>query len=186
MIDFFLPYSFSNINYDNQSCDLYAIHVWNFSCWNWKICVRCDMAFIEPMHHNKSNIIYLKHIAAATKWPPFSMKMYKFRLRFHWSLFPKVQLTVLDQCWSRWWLSAGQVTSHYLNQGWLIYWCICIYESLGPNELTHCGLVMSYGNIGLGQHGLKQWLAPWQHRAINWTNIHLSVSLSSIHLRAIS
>ena len=43
------------------------------------------------------------------------MKMYKFRLRFHWSLFPRVQLTIF-QHWFRWWLGAGQATSHYLNQ----------------------------------------------------------------------
>ena len=53
---FFLPYSFSNINYDNQCYDVIITYVWNFRCWNSKICVRCDMAFFEPMHHNKSNI----------------------------------------------------------------------------------------------------------------------------------
>ena len=42
-----------------------------------------------------------------TKWPPFPddisnvlswMKMYKFRLRFHWSLLPRVELTILQHC----------------------------------------------------------------------------------------
>ena len=32
------------------------------------------------------------------------------------------------------------MTSHYLNQWWLDYWCI--YASLGLNEFTHCGLVL--------------------------------------------
>ena len=59
-------------------------------------------------------------------------KMYKFRLKFHWSLFPRVQLTI-SQHWFRWWLGADQATSHYLNQWWLIYWRI--YASLGLNEL---------------------------------------------------
>ena len=48
--------------------------------------------------------------------------VYWFRLKYHWSLFPRVQL------------SAGQATSHYLNQWWLVYWRI--YVSLGLNELT--------------------------------------------------
>ena len=49
------------------------------------------------------------------------MKMYKFLLRFLWSLFPRVQLTIF------------QVPSHYLNQWWLDYWHICAILSL--NEL---------------------------------------------------
>ena len=32
----------------------------------FNICVRCDMAFIEPMHHNKPNITYLLTSASAT------------------------------------------------------------------------------------------------------------------------
>ena len=60
------------------------------------------------------------------------MKMFKFRLRFHWSLFPRVQLTVF-QHWFRKWLGAGQATSHYLDQWWLIYWRM--YASLGLIEL---------------------------------------------------
>ena len=61
------------------------------------------------------------------------MKMYKFRLRFHWSLFPRVELTIF-QHWVRLWLGAGQATSHYLNQWWLVYWRI--YASLGLSELN--------------------------------------------------
>ena len=60
------------------------------------------------------------------------MKMFKFRLRFHWRLFPRVQLTIF-QHWFRKWLGAGQATSHYLNQWWLDYWRM--YASLGLNEL---------------------------------------------------
>ena len=48
------------------------------------------------------------------------MKMLEFRLRFHWSLFLRVQLTIF-QHWFRW-LGAGQATSHYLNQWWLVYY----------------------------------------------------------------
>ena len=62
------------------------------------------------------------------------MKMYEFRLRFHWILFPWVQLTI-SQHWFRLWLDAGQATSHDLNQWWLVYWRI--YASLGLNELNN-------------------------------------------------
>ena len=60
------------------------------------------------------------------------MKMYEFRLKFHWSLFLKFQLAIF-QHWFRWWLGADQATSHYLNQWWIVYWRI--YASLGLSEL---------------------------------------------------
>ena len=50
------------------------------------------------------------------------LKTCKFRLRFHWSLFLRVQLK-LFQHWFRWWFGAGQV-----------YWRM--YVSLGLNELS--------------------------------------------------
>ena len=56
------------------------------------------------------------------------MKIYKFRLKFHWCLFLRVQLTI-SQLWFRKWVGAYQTTSHYLNQ-WRIY------ASLGFEELT--------------------------------------------------
>ena len=48
------------------------------------------------------------------------MKMFEFRLKFHWSLFLKVRWTIF-QYWFRYWLGAVQATSHYLNQWWLVY-----------------------------------------------------------------
>ena len=63
------------------------------------------------------------------------MKMFEFRLKFHWSLFLKVQLTIF-QHWFRKWLGAVQATSHYLNQWWLVY--RRIYASSGLNELSLC------------------------------------------------
>ena len=62
------------------------------------------------------------------------MKIYEFRLRFHWNLFLRVQLTIF-QHWFRWWLGADQAASHYLNQWWLDY--RCIYASPGLNELSY-------------------------------------------------
>ena len=54
-----------------------------------------------------------------------SMKIYKFQLRFHWSLFSRVWLNNFP--------ALVQVTSHYLNQWWLVYWRI--HASLGLNNL---------------------------------------------------
>ena len=50
-------------------------------------------------------------------------KMFELRLRFHWSLFLRVQLTIV-QHWFRLWLGAIQAPSHYLNRWWLVYWHI--------------------------------------------------------------
>ena len=55
------------------------------------------------------------------------MKMFEFRSKFHWSLFPRVQLTIF-QHWFRLWLGAVQATSHYLNQWWLVYRRICVTQ----------------------------------------------------------
>ena len=60
------------------------------------------------------------------------MKMFEFRLKFHWSLFSRIQL-IIFQHWFRLWLGAVQAPSHYLNQWWLIYWRI--YASLDLNVL---------------------------------------------------
>ena len=73
-------------------------------------------------------------ISQTTFWSTFSwMKMFEFRLKFHWNLFLRVQLTIF-QHWFRYWLGAVQATSHYLNQWWLDY--RRIYAPLGLNELT--------------------------------------------------
>ena len=60
------------------------------------------------------------------------MKMYEFRLRFHWSSF-LISLSTIFQHWFRWWLGADQATSHYLNHWWLFH--RRMYASLGLDEL---------------------------------------------------
>ena len=47
-------------------------------------------------------------------------KLFEFRLKFHWSLFPRAQFPII-QHWFRQWLGAVQAPSHYLNQWWLVY-----------------------------------------------------------------
>ena len=48
------------------------------------------------------------------KWI-FLLKICEFWLRFHWILFPIVQLTIV-QHWLSKWLGTTQATSHYSNQ----------------------------------------------------------------------
>ena len=72
------------------------------------------------------------------------MKIYQFQLRFLWSLFARVLLTIF-QHWFRYWLGSGPATSHYMNQWCLVYWCIC--ASLSLNELTEVSM----------EYGLQQW-----------------------------
>ena len=57
------------------------------------------------------------HIEVDTKWTPFSSRhfkciflntMYEYRLKFHWNLFLRFQLTIF-QHWFRQWLGAGQL-----------------------------------------------------------------------------
>ena len=60
------------------------------------------------------------------KWTPFRRQLFQMHflewrcmyfewIRFHWSLFLWVILTII-QHWFRWWLGTDQATSHYLNQ----------------------------------------------------------------------
>ena len=76
-------------------------------------------------------------------------------------------------------------------QGWhwpswlLIFWSWPLHE--GCICLTHCGLVTPYGDMELGEHRLRQWLAAWRHQAITWTKVDLSsVRSHGINLRALS
>ena len=87
-----------------------------------------------PTHHcllnslrqrnNKMAAFSQTTLSNAFSW----MEIFEFRLKIHWSLFLRVQLTIF-QHWFRWWLGASQAASHYLNQWWLVYWRI--YASLG-------------------------------------------------------
>ena len=100
------------------------------------------------------------------------MKIYQFRLWFHWNLFPRVQLTIFNHWFGRW-LGASQETSHYLNQSWLFYWRI--YVSLGLSELTRavcyfrtCFATYNYFSL--------QYCTNNVNRKANWQLISFSCS----------
>ena len=86
---------------------------------------------------DKMDAISQTTLSSAFSW----MKMFEFRLQFHWSLFLMVQLTIF-QHWFTSWLGAVQATSHYMNQWWLVY--RRIYASLGLNELTEWNQMRGY------------------------------------------
>ena len=88
------------------------------------------------------------------------MKMFEFWLKFHWSLFLGVQLTIF-QHWFRWWLGADQATSHYLNQWGIIY--RCIYASLGFSESNCIQMILIYLNVhpeAKNSKGYLEWTLP--------------------------
>ena len=95
------------------------------------VVLKLSIAFLTLTHwgRDKMDAISQTTLSNAFSW----MKILEFRLKFHWSLFLRVLLTIF-QHWFWWWLGADQATSHYLNQCWLDHWCI--YASLGLNELT--------------------------------------------------
>ena len=95
-----------------------------------KLSDACPLCWVEQTHWGRDKMAAISQttFSDAFSW----MKMYEFRLRFHWSLFSGIELTI-SQHWFRWWLGAVQATSHFLNQWWLVY--RRIYASLGLNEL---------------------------------------------------
>ena len=56
-------------------------------------------------------VILRTTLSKAFSW----LKMYGFRLRFHWSLFLGVQLRIFQQ-WCGWWLGTDHATSHFLHK----------------------------------------------------------------------
>ena len=61
------------------------------------------------------------------------MKVFEFKIKFHWNTFLGVQLTIC-QHWFRWWLGPIQVTGHFLNQCWPSS-PMHIYAAPGGDEL---------------------------------------------------
>ena len=109
---------------------------------------------------DKMDAISQTTFSSAISW----MKMYEFRLKFHWSLFLRVQLTIF-QHWFRWWLGAIQATSHYLKQWWLIY--RRIYASLGLNGLTTFDIIHTNTSKRVILHALHKSI----QLMINWSGI---------------
>ena len=103
----------------------------------------CMLSYHSGLFHWHWDRDKMATISQTTLSNAFSwMKMLEFQLKFHWSLFLRVQLTIF-QHWFRQWLGAIQATSHYLNQWWLVYWHIyaslCLnIENIVQKVFQHC------------------------------------------------
>ena len=106
-------------------------------------------------------------VAQTTFSDAFSwMKSCVFWLKFQWSLFLRVQFTIIQYTP----LSEPMLTQ--FTRGRWVY---------------HCGLVTPCHNIDLGQHRFRWWLGAWKHQAMTWTNVDLERNVfCGIRLRAIS
>ena len=105
---------------------------WEWKNWlrqNWlnirNLCANISMTYLKTFNTLRDKVIVILKCI-------FLIEIYKLRLGFYWSLFPRVQVTTF-QHWFRKRLGAVQATNHYLNQWWLVY--SHIYPSFGFNEL---------------------------------------------------
>ena len=91
------------------------------------------------------------------------MKMMEFRLKFHWSLFLWVLLTISEH-WFRWWLGTDQATSNYLNQCWPDYWHICGTRGRWVNNLSlnkmAAILQTTFSNTFSWMNSFVSWFVP--------------------------
>ena len=111
-----------------------------YSNMRWMVSVDSSVSnTVTPQCHNNEHIgrdkmdaIFQTTCSNAFHW----IKMYRFQLRFHWSLLPRVQLTIFQR-WFREWFGAGQATTHYLNQWLLVYWRISASSGLTWQVTSH-------------------------------------------------
>ena len=94
------------------------------------------------------------------------MKMYEFKLKFQWSLFLRVQVTIFRH-WLRDWLGADQATSHFLSQWWLLYWRIYASPRLNGFNVPICkrrAFTKTFPSLQfLGPHLI---FSPWRMKSI--------------------
>ena len=98
------------------------------------------------------------------------MKMYKFRLRFHWSFFPKgpiKNMPVLVQI-----MASRRPSDKPLSEPMMVNLLTTI-SSLGLNELTHWGRETHICVSKLTIIGSDNGLSPGRHQAITWTNARI-------------
>ena len=92
--------------------------------WHIFVDTLVDNTRVDISRSRQKAAIFQNTFSNAVSW----MKIYEFQLKFRWKWLLWVQLTIF-QHWFRWWLGAGQATSHYLSPWWWVYWRI--YVSLG-------------------------------------------------------
>ena len=98
----------------NQAMGAHNTSVWHSPCQYFQAVNYFTQEFmLAHWGRDKMAAIFQTTFSDAFSW----MKRYEFRLKFHLSLFLRVQLKIF-QHWFRKWLGAGQVTRHYLKLPW--------------------------------------------------------------------
>ena len=127
----------------SEACTHYWPSVWR--CW-WSASYG-EQKVLTHWGWGKMAAIFQMTCSNAFSW----MKMYELQLKFHWSLFPRVQLTIF---------SFG--SDNGLSPGrrwWLFYWRI--NASLGLNELNN--------------QGIKQWISQQVSMDLSYTYTYLYI-----------
>ena len=129
--------------------------------------------WVNTLRPRQNSAISQTTFSSAFSW----MKILEFRLKFHWRLFLRVELTIF-QHWFRWWLGAVQATSYYLNRWWLAY--RCIHASLGLDELTLQLPFLHMGSKLAHQYACTSWCQAFSGYCIthNWDIFFFKVSLA--------
>ena len=143
--------SFTDIFYNKDDIVFNSFTVFQFT---WSLEFGGPAAWLQRMYYHKSFTISMHRVLkpferqrilthwGLEKWPQISWRLFKCIF-----LNENIQISIIKispkfvpegqinnfQHRSRLWSGAGQATSHYLNQWWLVCWGI--YASPGLNEL---------------------------------------------------
>ena len=104
-------YSFSVNVFENQICKIL------FDRLQWGLAYS-DIS-ITAIVRDRMAAIFQTTFSNTFPW----MKMYKFRLRLHWSLYERVQSTIF-QNWFRWWLGPTRLLSEPMMLILLTHICV--------------------------------------------------------------
>ena len=91
---------------------------------------------------------------------------------------PEVEINNTIQHWFRWWRDVYQVTIHYLNQWWLVYWRI--HTSPGLNELIMTSIIDIIIRTIETTIGLPIILSYIQCETKHYSNVIMSTMASQI------
>ena len=92
-----------------SECILTDNTISSWDCYQWLL--RRISPHLTLWDRDKMAAIFQTTFPRTFTW----MKMYEFRLRFHWSLFLRVHITIFPY-WLRYWFDVEQAKSHYVNQ----------------------------------------------------------------------
>ena len=142
------------------------LNQWWLDCWR----IYASLGLNELTHWGWDEMDNISQMTFSNVFS--SVKMFELWWKFHWSLFLRVQSSVF-QHWFRWWLGAVQVTSHYLDQWWLVY--RRIYASLGLSELI-AGQLLWKRHLGCFRHS--------RHVTFSWWLIGFELMQATFGLRS--